>query len=340
MLAVVQHRRPAQRERVRRLLPFISLALFIVFAGPSRRPPSSYWEGGHIDLMATPVALDPKNPAHRRVGELTYLRGWHLTSSFDTFGGLSALRRWRGRWLAVLDAGGLLTFTPYERTAALRALSPRCRPNRVRLGYDLEGLDTDGLRIWVSSEWHNTICRLDPDGRQTGTRPPAMKHWPRYSGPETLLRLSDGRFLVMPEDSDFPALIFPHDPIRGGRPRRVRYTPPAGYVPTDATLLPDGRLAVLNRKFGLSGFANKIVLFDGIPDRGSLHGRVIATLAAPLIHDNFEGISARREGDATVLSIVSDDNNSRWQRTLLLEFRLDETPDANRPRAGQLRRGD
>lgn len=308
---------------MRRLLPLLSIIVFLIFAAPSARP-IYFWSGGAISLTATPVRLDPANPARRRVGELTYRRGWHLTSSAGQFGGLSALRPWRGRWLAVVDTGGLVEFSPYRRDAMLTVVNPRCRPNRVRLGNDLEGLDTDSTHIWVSSEWHNTICRLDPDGTQIGTRPPSMSAWPRTTGAETLLRLNDGRFLVMPEDSDFPVLVFAQDPVRGGRPRRIVYSPPAGYSPTDATLLPDGRLVILNRKFGLHGFASKLVLFDGLPEHGTAQGRTIATLAAPLIHDNFEGVSARREGGATILSIVSDDNYYRWQRTLLLEFRLDD----------------
>jgi hypothetical protein len=118
-------------------------------------------------------------------------------------------------------------------------------------------------------------------------------------------------------------LVFPRDPVSGAEPRPVTYTPPAGYLPTDAAELPDGRIVILNRAFGWRGFATKLVLLDGIPQHGVLQGRVIATLAKPLIHDNFEGIAARREGDATILTIVSDDNYSSWQRTLLLEFRLD-----------------
>ena len=151
-----------------------------------------------------------------------------------------------------------------------------------------------------------------------------MAGWPRYSGPETLLRLSDGRFFVMPEDADHAALLFPRDPVSGAKPRALKYTPPAGYSPTDAAELPDGRIVILNRAFGLHGFAVKLVLFDGIPMRGTLQGRTIATLARPLVHDNFEGIAARREGRATILTLVSDNNNSWWQRTLLLEFRLDD----------------
>ncbi|CAM3136027.1 hypothetical protein SPAN111604_05680 [Sphingomonas antarctica] len=312
---------------MRRSIPLFAVLLFLVFAGPSRIAPKFGLTGGPIILNAAPVVLDPRDPRRRRVGELTFLRGWDLTSTSEDLGGLSALRPWHGRWLAVQDTGALVDFSPARRDARIIPLAPRCNPHRLKLGRDTEGLDTDGTHIWVSAEWHNTICRLDPDGVQTGIQPPDMADWPRRSGPETLLRLRDGRFLVLPEDASFPALLFPGDPVSGVKPAKLRYRPPDGYWPTDAVELPDGRIIILNREFGLHGFAVKLVLFDRIPARGTQQGRTLATLAtlaAPLTHDNFEGIAARREGSATILTIVSDNNYSWWQRTLLLEFQLDD----------------
>ncbi len=309
---------------MRRLRLVIAVIMLGLVAGPSRLAPDFGLVGGTVEITAVPVHLDPGNPGINRLGELQYLRGWRLTSTSPEFGGLSALRLWRGGWLAVQDTGALISFSPFTNQAKIAPVNPRCEPRRVRLGRDLEGLDTDGTRIWVSSEWHNTICRLDPTGTQSGVRPHAMRDWPRQSGPETLLRLRDGRFLVMPEDTTFPALLFPADPVTGARPRQLLYNPPEGYSPTDAAELPDGRIVILNRTLGLRGFAGKLVLFDGLPAHGTAQGRTIATLAAPLTHDNFEGIAAHREGGATTLTLISDDNYSRWEQTLLLQFRLED----------------
>jgi hypothetical protein len=50
---------------------------------------------------------------------------------------------------------------------------------------------------------------------------------------------------------------------------------------------------------------------------------LLAELDAPLVHDNFEGITATQEGADTVIWLVSDDNRTPvLQRTLLLRFRL------------------
>ncbi|MGO7251670.1 esterase-like activity of phytase family protein, partial [Rhizobium brockwellii] len=52
-------------------------------------------------------------------------------------------------------------------------------------------------------------------------------------------------------------------------------------------------------------------------------GRLIAELDSPLIHDNFEGVAVTQEGGATILWLVSDDNQLFLQKSYLLKFRLD-----------------
>ena len=48
----------------------------------------------------------------------------------------------------------------------------------------------------------------------------------------------------------------------------------------------------------------------------------IAWLAAPLTIDNMEGLAIRKEEGRTFIYLVSDDNFSPLQRTLLLKFEL------------------
>ena len=54
--------------------------------------------------------------------------------------------------------------------------------------------------------------------------------------------------------------------------------------------------------------------------------REIAHFAAPVTVDNMEALSVTREGGRTIVRLASDDNFMRWQRTLLLEFELRESP--------------
>jgi hypothetical protein len=97
---------------------------------------------------------------------------------------------------------------------------------------------------------------------------------------------------------------------------------------SDAVLLPSGDLLILERKFSL--FSGVGIRIRRIPLASVAPGAVVdgpsifdADLGQEI--DNMEGIDAyvTPEGD-TVLTMVSDDNFSLLQRTLLLQFTLVE----------------
>jgi hypothetical protein len=97
---------------------------------------------------------------------------------------------------------------------------------------------------------------------------------------------------------------------------------------TDAVLLRSGNLLVLERKFSwLAGIGIRIrrIVLKSLAPGAVVDGPSI--FDADLGHeiDNMEGIDAHvtDEGD-TVLTMVSDDNFSMLQRTLLLQFTLVE----------------
>ena len=123
-------------------------------------------------------------------------------------------------------------------------------------------------------------------------------------------------------------LLFAGDPAVAGTPAlRLRYRAPPGYRITDAALLPDGRLLLLNRSVAwLAGSRRNrwsptcAGLAAGADDRGRSE---VATLEAPLTVDNMEALSVTREGGRTIVWIASDDNYIRlFRRTLLLKFAL------------------
>jgi hypothetical protein len=197
-------------------------------------------------------------------------------------------------------------------------------------------------QTWVGFERANEIWRYTP-GMAHGeahAAPKAMADWAPNGGAESLVRLADGGFIAISETDPWPhgknkgkgraAIRFAGDPT--AHPRAgfaFSFLPPSGFDPSDVTLLPDGRLLVLTRRFRLPfEFSSKLVVVDPAAIRpGALvRGREIATLAKPLIHDNFEGIAVTREGNATILWIVSDDNQLFLQRSLLLKFRLEPDP--------------
>ncbi len=302
------------------------------------------------DIALRPLSLDPAHPGPRRVGELIFLNAWELGSNNEDFGGVSALAALAdGRFIGVSDAGTLIGFglTRDDRTDRpfIAPLPDSQGPQATYKDRDSEGITYDPAtgQFWVSYEANHAIRRFSRSfARSTGTvQPREMQGWPSNKGAESIIRLADGRFVVIAEsledDDTHQALIFSGDPVEPGTNiMRFTYRPPTGYRVTDGVQLPDGRLVILNRWVGLpNGFAAKLAIIDpaSLTTDDKVEGKVIATLAAPLLVDNMEGIAVSHEGANTLIWLISDNNFNIFQRTLLMKFRLSERRAKKKPEA-------
>jgi hypothetical protein len=155
-----------------------------------------------------------------------------------------------------------------------------------------------------------------------------MREWRSNRGSEAMLRLPGGRFLIFCEGGGgtSPLLLFDGDPaVRGTRAIEMRYRPPEGYRITDAALLPNGAILLLNRRLALlEGFSAKLTMASSplLKPGAILSGGEVAIFRRPLNVDNMEALSVAREGGRTIVWIASDDNFNPLQRTLLLKFAL------------------
>lgn len=301
-------------------------------------------------IALRPLQLDPAHPGPRRVGELIFLGAWELGSDNEDFGGISALTALPdGRFIGVSDAGTLIGFGLSDNQRTDRPfIAPLPGSQDAGLSYedrDSEGIahDPDTGQFWVSYEAHHAIRRFSRSfARTTGVvRPALMQKWPSNVGAECLIRMKDGRFVVIPEnlqkDGTHRGLLFSGDPVEPGTAiAEFRYRPPSGYRVTDGVQLPDGRLLLLHRRIGFpDGFSAKIGLVevDALQSGTRAHPRIIATLAAPLLVDNMEGITITKRGADTFIWLISDNNFSIFQRTLLMKFRLSERANTKKPEA-------
>lgn len=284
-------------------------------------------------VTAAPVPLDMADAGRDRVGELVFLAGWSLTSNEPRFGGISALHVAGGRVVAIADTGMQLRFAvPGEGGPALDA-APLAGTGGTKAQRDSEALAVHGDRAWVAFEGSNVVRRYRLPGWtfEAGAAPAALRDWPANGGAEALVRLRDGRFLVFAEAAELAggvteAILFDGDPAEpGARATRLGYRPPEGYRATDAALLPDGRILILNRRFGLLHGVSAMLVAAELPEAAGavIEGRAVATLRAPLTVDNMEAMSVAQEGGRTIVWIASDDNFSPLQRTLLMKFALD-----------------
>lgn len=328
------------RRYVRRplvLLAAVVLPLAIVPGWSGEEQVARLTPGGA--MTARRVTIDPCDPARTRVGRLTFLGGVALDSGDPAFGGFSALAVEGNRFTLLSDGGNLVRFRMGEdwrpREVAFSHLPAGPRTGWEKRDRDAESMARDPVmgRWWVGFESVNQIWRYSP-GFAAGERmmaPGMMRRWRMGAGPESLARLADGRFVAISESpprgkASPDGIVWPGDPIERRPSFRFAYRPSPGYDPSDVTQLPDGRLLVLERAFGLPfRWYARLVLVDPATIRpgATVTGRTVARLAPPLLTDNYEGVAATREGGATIVWLLSDDNQLFLQQTLLLKFRLD-----------------
>ena len=329
--------------KVVRIIVLLSLAMLAV--GGVRR----ISENNSQNITLRPLDLDPAHPGKRRLGDLIFLAAWELESDNEDFGGISALVALPGgRFIGVSDAGALIGFGLTGNGRAIRPfigpLPGSQGPNRSYKDRDSEGIvhDRGSGQFWVSYEARHAIRRFALSLLwSTGIVKLKGHHdWADNKGAEAIIRLPDDRFVVIAENLEngvHEGLLFSGDPVeRGTSIAYFSYRPPDGYRVTDGTMLPDGRMLILNRAISFpSGFSAKlaVVTVRDFMKNATVEGRVIATLATPLLVDNLEGIAITREGDATTIWLISDNNFNIWQRTLLMKFRLPEPIQTEKPEA-------
>ncbi len=299
-----------------------------------------------IEVASVGRKLDAERPKLDRVGRL-HARGiLELRSPDWRFGGLSGLliSEDGARLTAVTDKGywftARLDYDERGHLSGLRetALAPLRDEKGTRLtsklSQDAESLtQLPGGGVLVAFEHRHRLWSYGANGSpRFGAAtpvpvPPGAKQLPRNDGMETMATLPDGALLVILSHAgggpDFPAYL-----LRDGKWQKLAYRQTPNFEPTGATVLPDGSLAVLERRFSLIGGISvrvRRIAAEAIRPGAVMEGEELALFAPPLLVDNFEGIAARRgPGGETLIYLLSDDNFNALQRNLLLMFALEE----------------
>lgn len=301
-----------------------------------------------ISISGRPLPVfQPSDPGRRRFGALVYRGGLQLSSGADGFGGFSGL--WRapdgGRIVAVTDRGSWLTARVDREGNTLKGLSEAIlapilnasgRPIGKTRSYDTEALCIDNSVAYVGVERTHEILRFDWARRGTAARgipvptPPEIRRLPRNRGLEAigvapLASPVAGAIICIAERSgseDEPTAGW----IIGGRtPGLFRYLRRDRYDVTDLAFLPDGDMLVLERWYrAWRGVGMRVRRVPGpsIQPGAMLDGPVLIEADLGQEIDNMEGLAVHREAGKTILTMISDDNFSMIQRTILLEFEL------------------
>ncbi len=310
--------------------------------------PGAVAEPTPIAVRATPIESLSPDRERRRFGSVVFRSGLELRSTASGFGGLSGL--WRspdGRDLVALtDNTQWFTARVETRDGRLVGLSdPVLAPlldgsgrllRRTRF-YDSEGLAIAGGSAYVAIERHHALLRFPwaKDGVRARAQPIALpsaaRGLPGNAGIEAVgiapPRSPLAGALVAIAEQARPGEDAPTEGYVVTGPRRgaFRVARSHAYDVTDLAFLPDGAVLLLERRFSwLSGIAVRLRRLDPHAIRpGALaDGPVIFESDASHRIDNMEGLTIHREGAETIVTMVSDDNFSAMQRTLLLEFAL------------------
>ncbi len=296
-----------------------------------------------IRVTPNPITVSPQADGAEIRG-LRLAGAWHLTSDEENFGGLSGLAiQPSGHLLTVSDGGAFISIgmeagapdgsgtLAYMRSSTDALLSGKSAG-------DAEGLELteNGLAL-VSFERDHRVLAFDLEGCGSAARginvagisdrPDGLgRKIPENDGLEGLM-LDAAGFLVggleVPLGSE--AVIGQIDAEHALFSTRLSRPEDTKLVGLDG--FETGFFALYR---GYSPLSGNTIVIDRYSEPGGALNR-LAILKRPYPVDNFEGITASRLADGTVrLYIISDDNFSDRQRTLLMAFDV-TAPDTLQP---------
>ena len=286
--------------------------------------------------------MDDQRPERKSFGSLQLLAAVQLRSKDRRFGGLSGMSFGedgrvyaisdRGYWLSAqiaADASGALSKLSDWQIAPLLTTTKTAVSGRLRDAEALARMSNGSFlvgfegahRVWHYGAPPNTLASVPAPV----AIPATLARAPSNGGIEGLAQLADGRLLLLTEDfrnSDGSVRGWLRENAHWAE---LSYVPADRFHVTDCAALPNGDLLVLERRFAfLAILSARVTIVPGAHLRpgAKLAGKELLRLEQPLAVENFEGIAARQSEHGTILFLISDDNYSSFQQTLLLQFLL------------------
>jgi hypothetical protein len=298
-----------------------------------------------IEIKATLIdSFEPREPSRRQFGALEFRGGLELSAPHRQFGGLSAIRVAAdgSHFIALTDKAhwlrGRIVYKGATPSGIADAeIAPILGPDGKTLGsrgwFDTEALAEDSGTLYVGLERVHRILRFDyrKDGLlargQNVTVPPAMGKLPFNRGIECLLTAPKTGALIAISERGLDEAGNIRGFLIGGKAAgefTVRRKNEFDIV--DCALTFDGGLVILERYFtwrtGVAIRLRRLLLAELVAG-AVLDGPVLIEADMGYQIDNMEGLSIHRAANGdTVLTLISDDNFSVIQRTILLQFTL------------------
>jgi hypothetical protein len=306
-----------------------------------------------ITVQSTPIAsFDNRDASKTRFGALEFIGGLALTSTEQSFGGISALNIEPdgAHILAITDNGswlrGRIVYQDGKPTGIADAemapiLGADGKPLASRGWFDVESLtELDGMH-YIGIERVEQIVRFDfrRDGLKVRgepiAQPPDFKSFTFNKSLECLTGGPKGsalaRTLIVVTERSLDAAgnhrAFLIKLNKGGDlVERFSVARSDDFDVTDCTILPPGDMLLLERRYTPArGPAMRIrrLALASLKPGALVDGKVLIEADLNYQIDNMEGIAVHgNAAGATVITLVSDDNFSAVQRNLLLQFKL------------------
>jgi hypothetical protein len=311
----------------------------------------AFADNNFAPMAARAISSFKVGSTETRFGSFEFVGGLELDSANPLFGAVSSIRfRPDGRqFLSVLDTGHWLSGA-IERDASGRLsgmtdaviapmLDATGRSPRSKQAVDAEGLALRNGQAIVSFEQRHRIDVYPDPGFDTSkplrTIPLLVdRSQLRANGGLETLAISPpasalaGAMVIVAEKSvdrnGFLLAAIVDGPSKG----TFSVVSDKPFDVTDGAFLPDGDLLLLERRFNLSaGIGMRIRRIKGADIRAGavVNGEVLLEADSHYQIDNMEGLDviAGPDGKPHVI-LVSDDNHSIFQRSLMLEFKLVE----------------
>jgi hypothetical protein len=268
-------------------------------------------------------------PGWERVGV------WNFSADSLRFGGFSAmLTLGPGTLRAFSDRGYRFTLSEPDQPDGARRLNRQSVEHALEWKlWDIEAATRapDSGHYWLAYEQTHLIHRFTIASKADGVRDLSREvRWPVNSGIEAMVRLADGRFIVLPEGRR-NGLIFADDPVKGSKPVPFAFrSPDEDFAATDIAQLPDGRLLVLMRNLVWPSAQawppfSALLAIGAPPEAGRAFApKIVLRLDDIVPRDNYEGLAVRARDDGRIdVWVMSDDNFSLFQRNLLAKLVFD-----------------
>jgi hypothetical protein len=331
--------------------PSLAAALLLLsgFAASAQLLPRTPAEPpARLQIQAKPIdAFDPREPSKKQFGRLVFRGGLELSSVHKQFGGLSGIRvSANGKFLAITDKAHWLRGRIVYRGDAPAGITDAevapmlyadGRPITARGWYDTEALAEDGGSVYVALERVHRILKFDYGKRGLLARatlvpvPPEMRRLTSNKGIECVQVAPKGSpmagaLIAISERSLDASKNIRAFLIGGPKPGPFSVKPSNEFDVVDCARTPNSDLLILERHFswrrGVAMRLRRVALSEIVPG-AVIEGTLLISADMGFQIDNMEGLSVHRAANGdTVLTLVSDDNFSIIQRTILLQFTL------------------